>query len=176
MVQEPLVAVFREMATVGFGGQIDRLTQAVASNGRRRERRFAGQARKYLAPVVKKFFKAAESDLTTDEDLHALRIHGKKLRYTMEIVAPAFDPAFRKSLYSQMTLFQNLLGTVNDHATARGLFAEWVVQSDDAEQRAFVEGFLVAEQQAAEDLRAAFLATWTPKVVAKLKRKFRPYC
>ena len=65
---------------------------------------------KYLAPVVKKFFKAAESDLTTDESFHGLRIRTKKLRYTMEIVAVAFDSAFRKKLYPQVTLFQDLLG------------------------------------------------------------------
>ena len=133
------------------------------------------QAPQYLAPVVKKFFKAATSDLTTDDSLHGLRIRTKKLRYTMEIVAVAFDSSFRKKLYLQVTLFQDLLGTVNDHATAKTLFGNWLSKSEDAQQKAFLEGLLLAEERAAEDLRAAFLATWTPKVVSGLKRQFRPY-
>ena len=88
----------------------------------------------------------------------------------------AFEPAFRKNLYPQVTLFQDLLGTVNDHATAKTLFGDWLSKSEDAEQKAFLEGLLLAEERATKDLRAAFLATWTPKVVSGLKRQFRAYC
>ena len=172
--QGPIVAVYQEIQEDGFEEKIDKLLQAVAINCHGDgDRPFGRQAAKYLAPVVKKFFKAAESDLTTDESLHGLRIRTKKLRYTMEIVAVAFDSAFRKSLYPRVTLFQDLLGTVNDHTTAGLLFRDWLSKSEDAQQRAFLEGLLLAEDRASEDLRAAFLATWTPKVVFGLKRQFR---
>jgi hypothetical protein len=39
-----------------------------------------------------------------------------------------------------------------------------------------LDGLLLAEERAAEDLRAAFQAIWTPKVVSALKREFRAYC
>jgi len=99
----------------------------------------------------------------------------KKLRYTMEIVAVAFDSEFRKKLYPQVTLFQDLLGTVNDHATAKILFRDWLSKSENAEEKAFLEGLLLAEKRASDDLRAGFLATWTPQVVSGLKQEFRAY-
>ena len=94
----------------------------------------------------------------------------------MEIVAVTFDAAFRKRLYPQVTLFQDLLGTLNDHATAKRLFGDWLATSENPEQRAFLEGLLLAEDGAITDLRAAFLAVWTPKVVSGLKRQFRSCC
>ena len=176
-VQGPIVAVYQEITADACEAKIEGLVQEVESHRHGEgKRRFGRQAPKYLTPVVKKFFKAAESDLTTDDSFHALRISTKKLRYTMEIVAVSFDSAFRKKLYPQVTLFQDLLGTVNDHATARSLFGDWRLKCEDAEQRAFLDGLLLAEERATEDLRAAFLATWTPKVVAGLKRQFRAYC
>ncbi len=176
-VQGPIVAVYQEIVADACEAKIETLVQEVESHRQGEgKRRFGRQAPKYLASVVRKFFKAAESDIISDEALHALRIRTKKLRYTMEIVAVAFDSTFRKRLYPQMTLFQDLLGTVNDHATAKTLFGDWRSKSEDAEQKAFLEGLLLAEQRATEDLRAAFLATWTPKVVSRLKRQFRAYC
>jgi len=174
--QGPIVAIYEEITGDTCEAKIERLVQEIEShdNGEGK-RRFRRQVHRYLNPVVKKFFKAAESDLATDESLHALRIRTKKLRYTMEIVAMAFDSAFR-SLYRQVSLFQDLLGTVNDHATVKKVFRDWLSKSEDAVQKAFLEGLLLAEERATKDLQAAFLATWTPKVVSTLKREFRAYC
>ncbi len=176
-VQGPIVAVYQEIVGDSCEAKIENLVQKVQSQRHGEgKRRFGRQAPQYLAPVVKKFFRAAQSDLTTDESLHGLRIRTKKLRYTMEILAATFDAAFRKRLYPQVTLFQDLLGTLNDHATAKALFGDWLSNSADAHQKAFLEGLLLAEEGATADLRAAFLATWTPKVVSGLKRRFQTYC
>ena len=129
-VQGPIVAVYQQSAADACEEKIEGLVQEVESHRYGEgKRRFGRQAVKYLAPVVQKFFKAAESDLTTDQSLHALRIRTKKLRYAMEIMAVAFDSAFRKKLYPQVTLFQDLLGTVNDHATAKSLSRDWLSRS-----------------------------------------------
>ena len=175
--QGPLVEAYRELEADGLADKIETLLQEVQSHRHGDEkRRFGRQASRYLAPVVKKFFKAAEADLTAAESLHSLRIRAKKLRYTMEILAVAFDSTFRKNLYPQVTLFQDLLGTINDHATAERQFVDWLSKAEDAEQRAFLEGLLLAEERAIADLRGAFLAFWTPKVVSGLKRQFRAFC
>ncbi|MEI8374656.1 MAG: CHAD domain-containing protein [Planctomycetota bacterium] len=173
--QGPIVAVYHEIVDGAFETKIEKLVQEFESHCRGGEK-FGREAYRFLRPVVKKFFRAAESDLTADESFHRLRIRTKKLRYTMEIVAFAFDSAFRKKLYPQVTLFQDLLGTVNDHATAKMLFQDWLSKSEDTEQKAFFEGLLLAEERASMDLRAAFLATWTSKVVSDLKKKFLVYC
>jgi hypothetical protein len=49
-------------------------------------------------------------------------------------------------------------------------------KTEDVAEKAFLEGLLLAEERATQDLRVAFLATWTPKVVSGLKRQFRAYC
>jgi len=174
--QAPIVAVYQEVLGDACDAKVEKLVREIESHRHGDEkRRFGRQAHRYLSPVVKKFFKAAESDLATDESLHALRIRTKKLRYTMEIVAVAFDSAFR-TLYRQVSLFQDLLGTVNDHATAKRLFQDWLSKFEVAEEKAFLGGLLLAEERATKDLQAAFLAIWTPKVVSGLKQEFRAYC
>lgn len=175
-VQETIVAAYQEYKTEACEEKFEKLVLDVESHrGGEGRRRFVRQARKYLKPVVKKFFKAAESDLSTDESLHALRIRAKKLGYTMEILAVAFDPAFRKKLYSQITLVQRLLGTINDHATAKSVFKDLLPKSESIEQKAFLGGLLLAEERASDDLKAGFLAIWTPKVVSDLRHLFRAY-
>ncbi len=175
-VQETIVAAYQEYKTEACEEKFEKLVLDVESHGGGEgKRRFVRQARKYLRPVIKKFFKAAESDLGTDESLHALRICTKKLGYTMEILAVAFDPAFRKKLYPKITLIQNLLGTMNDHATERSMFKDLRSKSESIEQKAFLNGLLMAEERASDDLKAGFLAIWTPKIVSDLGRQFRAY-
>jgi len=175
-VQESIVAAYQEYKTEACEEKFEKLVLDVESHrGGEGKRRFVRQARKYLKPVVKKFFKAVESDLSTDESLHALRIRAKKLGYTMEILAVAFDPAFRKKLYPQITLIQRLLGTMNDHATAKSVFKDLLPKAKSVEQKAFINGLLMAEETASDDLKAGFLAIWTPKVVFDLEHQFRAY-
>ncbi len=175
-VQEPITTAYQEYRTEACGEKFEKLVQDVESHEYGEgERGFIRHARKYLRPVVKKFLQAAQSDLTTYESLHGLRIRTKKLGYTMEIVAVAFAPAFRQKLYPQVALFQNLLGTMNDHATERSMFRDLLSKSESLEQKAFLEGLLMAEERASDDLKAGFLAIWTPKVVSDLRRQFRAY-
>jgi CHAD domain-containing protein len=126
--------------------------------------------------VVKRFFKASAGDLSNDEALHRLRICTKKLRYTMEIVQAGFGPSFRDKLYRRISAFQDVMGMVNDHATAKMVFGEWLSQTDDAQQKAFFRGILLAETKAHEDVRQAFFAIWTPKALKRLQRQFRAFC
>jgi CHAD domain-containing protein len=176
-VQGAIAAVHQEITPQDCEKMIEQLVQQVTfhrqGEGKQQFRRLAP---KYLTGSVKKFFNAAESDLTSEDSLHALRIRTKKLRYTMEIVAIAFDSTFRKRLYAQVTHFQDLLGTVNDHVTARTLFRDLQSKAENAEERAFFDGVLLAERRAVEDLRATFYAVWTPRSVSKLKRQFQSHC
>ena len=174
---EPLVAACHEYASEGCQKRNEELVQEVASHHHGEgNRRFGQQASRYLAPLVKRFFRSTQADLTTDAALHALRLRTKKLRYTMEIVAGVFDSSFRKDLYCRVTFLQDFLGTVNDHATAKTLFGDWLSKSEDPEQKAFLEGLVLAERRATDDLKAAILAVWTPKVASTLRRKFQAYC
>ncbi len=175
--QQSIMAIYQELQAEKFYEWIDKLLEDVCSQRHRKAKlKFKRQAQRYLKTVLKKFFKAADADLSNDEALHNFRIRTKKLRYTMEIVAIAFEPAFRKRLYPRMSLLQESMGMVNDHATAKELFRDWLLKSQDPEQKLFLEGFIFAETRAQQDLRQTFLAMWTPKEVARLRRQFKMYC
>jgi CHAD domain-containing protein len=175
--QQPIVDIYQELRAEKYYEWIDKLLEYVCSQRHRKSnRKFKGQAQRYLKTVLKKFFKAVDADLSNDEALHNLRIRTKKLRYTIEIVAIAFESAFRERLYPRMSLLQDFMGLVNDHVTTKELFRDWVLKSQDTEQRLFLEGFLFAETRALQELRQTFLAVWMPKEVARLRRQFRMYC
>ncbi|ETX30130.1 metal-binding protein [Roseivivax isoporae LMG 25204] len=55
-------------------------------------------------------------DATPDEEVHALRIHCKKLRYLMEFFAPVFGPSEVKPLVKALKGLQDTLGAFNDAA------------------------------------------------------------
>jgi CHAD domain-containing protein len=174
--QQPIVKTYQELRAEKLDDRISELLEEVCAQQKAKAKgRFGKQAPRYLKPALTKFFKAADADLSSDEAFHDLRIRAKKLRYTMEILAAAFAPGFRKKLYPELVLLQDMMGAVNDHATAETLFGEWLVKSQDVEQRALLQGMLFAEEKAHQDLRQAFLVILTPKTVAKLRRQFRKY-
>lgn len=61
---------------------------------------------------------AAGRPLEDYEQLHQVRILGKKLRYAMEVFADCFTPAFREVIYPQVETMQEILGHANDSHVA----------------------------------------------------------
>jgi cytochrome P450 len=94
----------------------------------------------------------------------------------MEIVEVAFERCFRKKLYPRISALQDVMGMVNDHPTAKTVFGEWLSKTDDAHQKAFFRGILLAEAKAHEAIRQAFFEIWTPKAVRRLRKQFRTCC
>ncbi len=174
--QPAIVAVYREFCERKLGEMIDRLLDAVRDHRRGKGKRpFGRQAPRYLKRPLDKFFKAAEADLSADQSLHRLRIRGKKLRYTMEILAVNFAPEFRKNLYPQFVRFQDVMGAVNDHRTAIALFGDWLAKPRGVQRQAFLQGLLFAEERAHRDAKRAALVIWTPDTVARLRRQFKKH-
>ena len=161
------------LAAEKFDEQMESLLEGVRS-GRRGETKenFGRHARRHLRAVVKKFLKASDADLSDDEALHRLRICTKKLRYTMEMVAVAFKPAFRKKLYPRISRLQDVMGIVNDHAMGKAFFHDWSLRAQDRPKRRFSRGWSSPRRRAHRDVRQAFLIMWTPKSVAEIRRQF----
>lgn len=167
----------RELTSANLVQTFQGLVSSLANQaGGRANRKFQREAAGCLRPAVKRFLRAAESDLASDADLHELRLRAKKLRYVMEIVAVAFEPAFREKLYPRIGVIQNLLGAIHDHAAGQAIYLGWLVTPSEPNACAFVQSLLAAEMRAHQDLKAAFLAQWTPKSLAELGRQFRAYC
>jgi CHAD domain-containing protein len=87
------------------------------------------------------------------EQLHQMRIAGKRLRYAMEIFGECFGSEFRKVLYPRVEALQEILGTVNDAYNAAQTY-----RNMEAACRRFFPGlwpqwregirYLIAEQMA----------------------------
>ena len=176
VAQQPIIAIEEKLLAEKFDDQIESMLCGIQTGSNKKfKQSFGRRAGLFLKPAVRRFLKAAEANLTDDEALHDLRIQAKKLRYSMEHVAAAFQPSFKNELYLEISSLQDLMGAVNDRAMAKITLANWITNTEDARQQAFFRGMLLAETKAHEDLRQAFHAIWTPQVVRRLRRIFRDY-
>jgi CHAD domain-containing protein len=73
-----------------------------------------------LTGLLRELSEAASRDLEDYAHLHQTRIVGKRLRYTMEVFADCFAPAFRTELYPAVEAMQEILGNANDSWVACG--------------------------------------------------------
>jgi CHAD domain-containing protein len=77
------------------------------------EVRLVDSARAELPGLVAALREAAAADLRVLDNLHRMRIAGKRLRYALEIFAPCFDDGFRDA-YAAVEAIQEHLGAIND--------------------------------------------------------------
>ncbi|MGE3804555.1 MAG: CHAD domain-containing protein [Gemmataceae bacterium] len=80
--------------------------------------------RPILLDQLEQFRQAVGRDLNDYEQLHRVRIVGKRLRYAMELFADCFEPQFREQLYPRIEAMQEILGRANDSHVASQLLAE----------------------------------------------------
>ena len=66
--------------------------------------------------------KATATTPTKYEELHQIRILGKRVRYAMELFADCFDTPFRTQLYPALEEAQELLGNITDRHVAAERF------------------------------------------------------
>ncbi|MFD1052314.1 CHAD domain-containing protein, partial [Kibdelosporangium lantanae] len=92
-----------------------------------------------------------------DNDLHALRIKGKRLRYAAELVGSS-----AKGLVKATRGFQEVLGEHQDAAVAEETIRRLLTDQDDP-QVIFVAGRLVEREHAR---RLAYRAQWRDKWAA----------
>jgi inorganic triphosphatase YgiF len=100
--------------------------------------------------------------LPTDEELHALRIRAKRLRYLLEFLRPITGKP-GKRLIKRMVQLQDVLGAHHDAVVAvafiRG-FAEGAGAQSGATTLLTLGAFAGSQLQRAEGARAAFRKTW----------------
>jgi CHAD domain-containing protein len=109
--------------------QIARLVRRVVWRGKGTEPSFRELARKRLGDGAGEFLAAAAGKPRAVEDLHALRIAAKHLRYSIELFATAFSSAKNNrqtdEVYPTIEAIQERLGRLNDHATAAQRIEGW---------------------------------------------------
>jgi CHAD domain-containing protein len=135
----------------------------------------AEAAHKLLRRAAKPFFRAARGPWSDLEDLHRFRIAGKKLRYAMELLAAAFDSAFRAELYPQIEKLQDSLGHINDLAQAADRFELWSSEPADPVMIEQLRGLSEQRRQALNSARAQFEQKWNAERFEGLKAQFDRY-
>ncbi len=104
--------------------------------------------------------------------LHALRIEGKRLRYTMEYFSEVLPVTSRK-LIAQITEMQDHLGLLNDADFAAGTTRDWLnlhAPQLPARSREAVGLYLDSREADVEDLRRSFRPLWR-RVTGRAYRK-----
>lgn len=173
--QAPIAGVFQSVQ--GRGG-LDRLATKLfvavrTAHAGEIKPRFGPWARKQLRIVVDEFFESQPHDLCDLEGLHEFRIAGKRLRYTMELLASAFPEALREELYPAIELIQESLGDINDHAVALQRFRAWRKETSNRLESSHLKKLIGREQKALKKAVNQFAEWWTPKRTRKLRKRFR---
>jgi CHAD domain-containing protein len=96
---------------------------------------FRKWAAEQLATGAERFFASVPDEAADMSTLHQFRIRAKELRYSIELLAPAFGPELRDTHYRMIEELQERLGTINDYATARDQLRCWAAETSDASLR-----------------------------------------
>lgn len=155
------------------GAWLDRVEKLVvgAASGRH-QLTFETYARRRFRPLMRRFFSVADRKLRDAEEIHALRIEGKKLRYAMEIFSSVFPPRVRTRCYDALERLQKTLGDFTDHAAAADRFRRLAHDRASAANRDVLERLLSDEERQADDARRVFAKWWNADRRRALRRQF----
>jgi len=170
--QAAIEEVWKRARKKSFQGKIERIVRRIRWRGEGAEPSFHDAARACLADEWECFETAARADLSSAESMHELRIEGKRVRYAMEVFAAAFPKSFRDELYAEVKRLQELLGEVNDHATAIPRLQEWRRQTEDVSALAALDNLLEEENAALTKSKDAFFGWWSADRIEELRRGF----
>ena len=115
--------------------------------------------RRLLDKALKRVLKRAKAAEKSDKQLHPLRIAAKKLRYTMELVAPADS---RMELIREL---QRQLGDINDYETA------WRMAGEEAAPRRLIVALHERRDKKIRSFRRCWRREFNPGLTAAAPAK-----
>lgn len=136
--------------------------------------RFGDWAAERLAEAASEFFAARPDDTTDMAALHQFRIRAKALRYTIELVAPAFGPELRNEHYPVVEELQERLGRIQDHVTAAARLREWAKEVEAGALQEVLQEFAAEENARLDDELREFRAWWTAERAEGLREALIP--
>ncbi len=95
------------------------------------------------------------------EQLHQLRIAGKRLRYSIELFYRAFPESLRLDIYPKLRQLQDRLGVLNDHDTAQHQFQKLVALMPPNDDAAELARHIIRQREETLAARTEFLKWWT---------------
>ena len=153
-----------------WAGRLERLLENLPAG--RQQATFGTYARHRFRPMIRRFFAVADHRLRNAEELHELRIEGKKLRYAMEIFACVFPPAVRVRCTDALERLQKTLGDFTDHASAADRFRRWANDKSALANRDTLERLQREEESLADEARRNFSNWWSPTRRRGLMQRF----
>ena len=168
--RQPIRDRYEKLLEADWPGRVERLLEDVPA--RRRHATFGAYARRRFRPMVKRFFAAADRRLRDADEIHQLRIEGKKLRYAMEIFADVFPARVQARCADSLERLQETLGDFTDHATAADRFRRWSHDASAATHRDAIERLCNTEEALADEARRKFAKWWSPSRRRALVRRF----
>jgi CHAD domain-containing protein len=150
------------------------LLEAIAQKGKRCSSagctKFRDWAAQQLSADAEQFLASVPDAAGDMGALHQFRIRAKAIRYSIELLASAFDSELRDSHYRTIEELQERLGQINDHVTARERLRDWAADvREDELQDLFCA---LAEEEVAQltSELAAWREWWTADRVDTLRR------
>jgi CHAD domain-containing protein len=168
--RQPIREIHDQLVEADWAGRVESLLARIPSG--RGQPTFGQYARGRLRPIVGRFFTKADRRLRDDDDVHALRIAGKKLRYVLEIFSPVFSQRVRERCQDALERLQETLGEFTDHAAAADRFERLGRQRSMTSNRATLAMLRKREASLASDARKAFVKWWNPPRRRELRRTF----
>jgi CHAD domain-containing protein len=168
--RQPIRELHEELLEADWSQRVEELLDRIPTG--RRQPSFGSYARRRFRPAVSRFFTKADRRLRGDEEVHALRIAGKKLRYALEIFAPVFAPAAWARCQSALERLQETLGEFTDHASAADRFRRLARDASMSADRRTLDVLQRHEDTLASEARKAFEKWWNPARRRGLRRAF----
>lgn len=168
--RQPIGVEHERLIEAGWLDRVERLVAAVSSGDRGPS--FAEYARRRFRPLMRRFFDVADRKLRDAEEIHALRIEGKKLRYSLEIFAAVFPPRVRTRCYDALERLQETLGDFTDHAAAADRFRRLAGEKASAANREALQRLCAEEERLADAARKTFSKWWDADRRRGLRRRF----
>ncbi|MCH7752875.1 MAG: CHAD domain-containing protein [Planctomycetes bacterium] len=132
---------------------------------------FGQFGRDALQAASQAVFQLTNVSQPTIAQLHQLRIAGKRLRYSIELFHGVFPPEMRGEVYPMVEELQERLGRLNDHATAQAMFQRWLADLPPGQRAVYLAQRIVAEYDAAIEVRREFLEWWTNQQITALESR-----
>jgi len=168
--RRPIRDCYMELLDTDWTERVEVLLRHVSSG--RGSATFGTYAARRFKPIVERFFDKADRKLRTAEEIHELRIEGKKLRYAMEIFAAVFPPPTRARCQDALERLQKTLGDFTDHAAAADRLRRWSRQDGMSSDRDALVSLRREESALAKEARKLFIKWWNPVRRRVLRRTF----
>ena len=168
--RRPLKKLRGKLRSAEWVSRVEKLGKRVAAA--EADESLAAFARRGLPSVLQRFFAQADRRLKDPEEMHQLRIAGKKLRYMLEVLAPGLSQAARAKGLVVLEEMQESLGSFVDHAGAAERFRRWARKADPRRTRRLLIGLAEREEDLANSARRRFARWWTVTRRRKLSKSF----